>query len=468
MKHVTTLLAAGAVILSGCETLSDLRPVASTQSDIKFDLDAQIQHIPNSWQAAQASIGEVQIGWIDELRDPVLSGLVQEAIENNRDLIAAAANVERAYALARQAGVPLKPAVAASSGGNRNMFVSGVSPDTSAINWGVSASWEPDIWGRLKATEKTAYASAQAAEADYIYAQHSIAAAVAQSYFAAIEAKLQIDVSRKSLATLSETDRIVDVQYAEGLAMAQDAALSESDLSARRADIAVAEGGYRQALRILELLLGRYPSAELDVASGLPDVPSLPPANTPTSLIERRPDIRSDALDVAASFYNLDGAEVNRLPSLTLTGSAGSSSDQLKDLLNPDQIFINLATSVSYLVFDGGLNRALIDEADASRRAALASYAGTVLAALEEVETSLDQVGVLQLQAEALRQSASEANRALNIANVRYNEGESDLLDTLNIEARVVSAESALVSAERAILNEWIALNLALGGSWKQ
>ena len=467
MRYAPPLILLSAFLLSGCETLSELRPHPSSQTEIDAALGSQIQNLPTSWQAAQARIGDVQIGWIEQLGDATLTHLVNEAIDNNRDLIAGAANVERAYALAQQAGVPLKPTIAASGGGNRNMFISGPLPDTSAINWGVSASWEPDIWGRLKATQKSAYASAQAAESDYIFAQHSIAAAVAQSYFAAIEAKLQIDVSRKSLATLSETDRIVDVQFAEGLAMAQDAALSESDLSARRADIAVAEGRYRQALRALEILVGRYPGADLDVSESLPDVPALPPADTPASLIERRPDVLADALDVAASFYNLDSAEVNRLPSLSLTASSGSSSDQLKDLLNPDQIFVNLATSLTYLVFDGGLNKALISEADASRRAALAAYADTVLIALEEVETSLDQINVLELQAEALRQSAAEANRALSIANVRYNEGESDLLDTLNIEARVVSAESALVTAERAILNEWVTLNLALGGSWR-
>jgi len=193
----------------------------------------------------------------------------------------------------------------------------------------------------------------------------------------------------------------------------------------------------------------------------------LPNADTPLSLIERRPDIVSDGLAVAASFYNLDQTKANRLPTLSLSASTGSTSDQLKDLPNPDQIFINLASSLTYLIFDNGFNKALVEEATAQQRAALSAYAGTILKSLEEVETSLDQLTVLELQVNALRLSASEANRALRIANIRYNEGEADLLDTLNIEARVVSAESALVSAERAVLNEWITLNLALGGSWE-
>ena len=252
MKHLLGSVLLSAFLLSGCETLSSLKPVGSSQTDISSGLQSKISEVPQTWQASQARLGDVQIGWIDRLNDPILSGLVREAILNNRDLQAAAANVERAYALARQAGVPLKPTIGASGGGDRTLFLTGPIPDTSAMNWGVSASWEPDIWGRLKATQKSAYASAESADADYIYAQHSIAAAVAQTYLAAIEALLQIDVSKKSLATLSETDRIVDVQYAEGLAMAQDVALSESDLAGRRADGAVAEGRYRASLRAVE------------------------------------------------------------------------------------------------------------------------------------------------------------------------------------------------------------------------
>ena len=467
MKTFKLILIMSSFTFGACETLSNLRPELTTEADIEAALETQFTEIPNSWQSAQARIGDVEIGWIDKLGDPVLSALVDEAIIHNRDLQAAAANIEQAYALARQAGVPLKPIVGANGGLSRTMFLDGPIPDSSMSNWGVSASWEPDIWGRLKSGEKSVYNSALAAEADYRYSQHSIAAAVAQTYLAAIEARLQIDVSRKSLETLSETDRIVDVQYSEGYAMAQDVALSESDLAARKADIAIAEGQYRQTLRALELLIGRYPSADVVVAEQLPALPPLPSASTPVLLIERRPDIQASALNVAAAFYNQDQVKLNRLPSLSLSAGTGANTGQLTDLLNPEQIFINLATSVTYLIFDGGLNTAQIDEADAGRRAALAAYAGTVLTALEEVETSLDQIQVLQLQAQALRSSAEEANRALSIARIRYSEGESDILDTLNIEARVVSAESALVSAERAILNEWVSLNLALGGSWE-
>ena len=170
MRYIKHLFILAAVTFGGCETLSP-----TTQEDVDVSLNNQISDIPDSWQATQARIGEVQVGWIDQFDDPVLSSLVAEAIQNNRDLQVGAANVERAYAMARQAGVPLKPSVEASGSLSRKTFFDG--PDTSTLKWGTSASWEVDIWKRLRSAEKSAYVSAQAAETDYIYSQHSIAAA---------------------------------------------------------------------------------------------------------------------------------------------------------------------------------------------------------------------------------------------------------------------------------------------------
>ncbi len=460
-------IAALSFTLISCQTLSSLRPAPSTQSDINSSLSQTVTDIPNSWQAAQTKLGDVSVGWIDQLGDPILANLVREAQAHNRDLQAAAYSVQRAYALARQAGVPLKPTIAANPGVSRTMFLDGPIPDSAILTWGVGVSWEPDLWGRIKADQKNVYATAQAAEADYKYSQHSIAAAVARTYFGAIEALQQVEVSRRSLANLTETNRIVTVQYAEGLAMAQDVALSGSDLATTQSNLAVAQGGYRTALRALEILVGRYPSADVEVAQTLPSMPDLPSSANPASLAQLRPDLIADGLNVAATFYNLDSAKVNRLPKLSLNPATGSSSNQLLDLLNPKQIFLQLAGDITYLIFDGGFNKALIDEATAQQKSALASYASAVLTAFEEVETSLDQTGVLRDQVTALQKSAEEANRALKIANIRYNEGESDLLDVLNIQSRVVGAESSLVTAQRSRLDQWITLNLALGGSWE-
>lgn len=420
---------------------------------------------PNIWASASETVGEVSVGWIDAIGDPVLLALVEEAQANNRNLQAAAANVERSRALAGQAGASLSPAVSLSSGAERGGSIEGRSADS--YNLGLQASWELDVWGRIRAGEQAAVLSAQSAEADFIFSQYSLAAAVARAYFLAIEADQQVDVAAKTLEALSETDRIVRVQNEFGLATSQDVALSRSDLARTRASLSAAEGAQRNALRALEVLLGRYPAADLEVRTTLPDVPRQPPAGVPSTLLERRPDIIAAERTVAASFNSLDQAKAARMPSISLTGSVGGASPDLADLLNPTNVAWQAATSLVAPLIDGGLREAQVEQATAEQKQAISAYGQTALDAFQEVEGSLDQNIVLRERAAALREAAEEANRALRIVRLRYDEGETDLLDVLTIQQRVFTADADLVSIERARLDEWVGLNLALGGDWR-
>lgn len=466
MRALKSTLLLGTLLASGgCSTLSDLKSETS-DTIIKGSVRESVSDIPDRWKAAQTQVGDVRIGWIDALGDPILTGLVEDAQINNRNLQAASLNVQRAWILARQAGVGLKPNIGLSLGANRQVFLDGPIPDSAAFNWGLQASWEADIWGRIKAGEKSAAASAQSTEADYRFTQHSIAAAVANAYFIGLEAALQAKVATQTLDTLSETNRVVNAQYAEGMAMAQDVALSASDLASTRASLIGAEGSYRNAIKALEVLVGRYPAGELKTRTTLPAVPSMPPAGLPSTLLERRPDVVASERAVAASFYALDQARVANLPKLALTGNTGGSSSQVLNILDPKNILINIAGSLTAPIFDAGFNKLQIEQAEIEQKQAVAAYAQTALTAFQEVETALNQTLVVRDRAEALREAASQSDQALTIAMLRYEEGETDLLDMLTIQQRVFNAQSALVSAERARLDAWIDLNLALGGHW--
>ncbi|MEC7290956.1 MAG: TolC family protein, partial [Pseudomonadota bacterium] len=307
----------------------------------------------------------------------------------------------------------------------------------------------------------------QAAEADYVYSQYSLAAAVARAYFLAIEAGLQVGVAQNNLETLGETDRIVGVQKEFGLATSQDVALSKSDLARTRASLTAAQGAQRDALRALEVLLGRYPAAELELRTALPDVPPQPSPGIPSSLLERRPDIVAAERNVAAAFNSLDQAKAARMPTVNLTGSLGGSSADLSNLLNPTNVAWQAATSLVAPLIDGGLREAQVRQASAEQQQAIAAYGQAALDAFQEVESGLDQNVVLRERSQSLRIAADEANKALRIAQLRYNEGETDLLDVLTIQQRVFSSDADLVSIERARLDEWVGLNLALGGDWE-
>lgn len=443
--------------VSGCASITAPQDAANAAR-------ATLPDAPDTWAMASERIGPVEAGWLAKLEDPLLDALVREALANNRNLQSAAANVQRSWALAGQAGAALSPSVSLSSGTSR----SGNIEDSGADSYSLTgqASWELDLWGRIRAGNQAVVLSAEAAEADYVYSQYSLAAAVARAYFLSIEAGRQAETVQNTLDALNETDRIVGVQFEFGLATSQDVALSRSDLARTKASLVAAQGSQRDALRALEVLLGRYPAADLEVRQDLPPVPAPPPPGLPSDLLERRPDIIAAERRVAASFNSLDQAKAAQMPSISLTGSVGGSSGDLTNLINPTNIAWQAATSLVAPLIDGGLRESQVEQASAEQKQAIASYGDTVLNAFQEVEGSLDQTVVLRERAVSLEEAAREANNALRIANLRYEEGETDLLDVLTIQQRVLSNEGDVVSIERAQLDEWVALNLALGGSW--
>lgn len=440
--------------------------VNTPPEEVSAAAEAQVPEQPAEW-TADAAPGDVQVGWLASFNDPTLTELVREAQEQNKNLQATAANVDLAWALAKQAGAALKPTVNLSAGGARSGVASG-STQTDQLNVGLDVAWEADVWGRLRAGQRGAAASAEAAEADFRYSQHSLAASVARAYFLAIEAGSQEEVAQETVAALEETLRIVDLRHQEGMVSAQDLALARSDLATSRERLAAVEGSRRDALRSLEILLGRYPGADLEVRKTLPATPPNPPAGLPSGILERRPDLIAAERRVAAAFNAADQARAARLPTVQLTGSLGGSSNALSSLLDPSNVGWRLGTSLLAPLFDGGRRRAQVEISTAEQEQALAQYGQAAIQAFGEVETNLDLGGLLSRRQAELEVAAKNAMEAYRIAELRYREGESDLLDVLTIRQRVFAADSNLVAVQRQILDQRVNLHLALGGAWDQ
>ncbi|MGI9265314.1 MAG: efflux transporter outer membrane subunit [Gammaproteobacteria bacterium] len=444
--------------------------VTPSQEQVERDVDQaaqqQVPETPTQWQMASES-GEVQAGWIESFNDPELTTLVIEAQSNNRDLAAAAANVDRAWALARRAGASLSPSVGLTGGVARTGSPSGSVPTSSNLTLGAQVSWEADVWGRLRSGRSAAVAGAQAVEADFRYAQESLAAATAKAYFTAIEANIQSEIARDTVWILEETQRIVNVQYENGTASAQDIALARSDLASARERLTTVENSYRDAVRALEVLIGRYPGAALELRETLPAVPPPPPAGLPSELLERRPDLIAADRRVAAAFNATNQARAARLPTLSLTANTSAASSSLSSLLDSSNVAWTAGTSLLAPIFDGGTLRENVNIATAEQEQALAAYGQSAINAFRELETSLDQGVVVQQRIVDLREAANEAAEAFRIARLRYEEGEEDLLNVLTIQQRGISSRSSLSIAERLLLEQRLNLNLALGGSWE-
>jgi NodT family efflux transporter outer membrane factor (OMF) lipoprotein len=456
---VLPLTLVGALLLTACASpTSREEATAAGRSGVPETRDV--------WAAAQAAVGEVQVGWIAALEDETLTALVREAQKNNRDLQAAAADVERSWALARQAGAALLPSVDVTAGGTQT-GTAGASSSAGRVDAGVQASWEVDVWGRLRAGAQAAVVSAEAAEADLRYAQHSLAAAVANAYFITIEAGLQVKITRDTVEALTEMTRIVEVRVRNGSSSSDELAMTKSDLATAKAGLAAAEGSQRDALRALELLLGRYPGAEMQIRKSLPGVPAAPPAGVPSEMLERRPDLVAAERRIAAAFNALDQAKAARLPSISLTAGAGAASGQLSSLTDPGNVAWSLGANILAPVFRGGALKAQVDAATAEQRATIAAYGQAALEAFREVETSLDQNVVLSKRDAFLEEATEEAKESLRVMQIRYREGDTEALFVLLIQQRVFGAESNLLSVRRGRLEQWVNLNLALGGSWK-
>ncbi|MEM1433134.1 MAG: efflux transporter outer membrane subunit [Pseudomonadota bacterium] len=420
--------------------------------------------IEQEWAMARGEVGSVQPGWIAAINDPLLLRLVEEAQENNRDLRQVAAGVAQARAIVGQRGAALWPALNYSGSTTDAGLLEGSSSDSYSA--GLLLNWELDLWGRLRANRRSAFLSAESAYVDYVFSQYTLAATVAQTYFQLIEAGLQEEVARKSFSVLAETERIVSAQRKLGAVSALDVALADRDLANAADAVASAEGNRRRAVRALEVLLGRYPRAAVAASTNLPLVPELPPPGLPAELLTRRPDIVAAELALAARFKDVEAAKASRLPTLSLTGSLTGSSPELSEVLESDTAAWQLASNLLGPLFDAGLRGAQIDQAQAAQLQQLEGYAQTVLTAFQEVENSLDQSTILKRRETALTAAATAANRALELARLRYQEGETDLLDVLTIQTTTFNADSALVNVQRLRLDEWIRLNLALGGNW--
>jgi len=441
---------------------------ATTQQDVSQQAVNSVAkntiETPDSW-VTKAAKYKVPIKWIESFNDPLMLKLIEEGKANNIDLQVAALNMDKAWLLAEQSGAALKPTADLSLGKNQ----SGTADNGSSsgnINVGLRANWELDIWGRISAGIGAAEASAQAVEADFIFAQHSLSANIAKTYLKVIEAKQQAEITRKNLSILKETMRITQVKYANGLANGQDVAVNRANLASAEEQLTTIEGSQRDAVRALQMLLGRYPDAALELPDVLPDLPPQPPAGVPSDILERRPDIVSAERKIASAFNATNQAKAASLPRFALTSEIGGSSSSLSDVLDPANVIWQLGTNLVAPLLDGGKREIDLKIANAEQNQAIKSYASVALTAFSEVENNLDQGRVLSSRETALNEVLKQSKKAYRIAKLRYKEGEIDLLDTLTIQQQAISAESNLLSIKRAQLEQRINLYLSLGGSW--
>ena len=424
---------------------------------------------PETWAAAGVSGTAPDGNWIAQFGDETMEALVIEALTANPNIEASAATVRASRAALRSTDGRRQPQLtaSASAGGTSNSVEILGNRDRisdSTFGLGLDASWEADLWGRLDAAVNAAEQDVIASEADLAAAQLTIAAQTAISWVNLNQALAQERVAVDTFTARESTLRLTERRFERGLSTALDVRLSRSSLAGAEASIAARRQQSGNAARALEILLGRYPSAEIDAPASIPVLEPLETQGNPVMLLSRRPDVAAAEARIVAAGLRAEQARLALLPSFRLTGSVSNTEVEFADVFDPDRLAARLIGSVAQPIFDGGTLKAERDAAIARAEAAVARYADTVLTSWREVEDAIAADFLLSQQEEAQQRALEEARYAEDLAERQYSNGLVSIFNLIDAQTRRLNAESNVISAraERAINR--IRYHQALGG----
>ena len=431
---------------------------------------------PARWRVIGASTNAPLMEWWRQFGDEALNGMVNEALARNFDLKAAAARLEQARLRGRIAGADRWPQVNASLEGNkqRSNFIGLPLPGSGGVlrsrsesyQFSLATSWELDLWGRIRAGRLAAAADTEAAAADWASARQSLAAHTVKAWLALTEARVQEDFARTNAIILQTTVRQARVRYELGIRPALDLRLAEANLATTEAVVEQWRAAREQARRQLELLLGRYPAGRVMARKDLPAMSAEIPVGLPSGLLTRRPDVVAARARLLAADARKVAAQAELYPKISLTATGGTSSNELEDLLNNNNLVWTLGANLAQPVFAGGRLRGNVKLAHARAVEAVGQYRGVVLNAFAEVETALAAEGVLEEREGRLAVAAESARQALRLAEDRYGRGVEPFVTVLDAQRRVTETESQRVAVRRQRLENRANLHLALGGGF--
>lgn len=438
------------------------------------------KNAPPRWFSTPEAKAGIDTRWVSRVAGSRADALVSEALRSNPDMRVAAERVNRAVSAAKTAGASMNPQVTAGVDGSRNKqifvgfpFGGGGVPSSISENFGanLSVSWEPDIWGFNRAGQAALIADVQAEGNAFRAARASLAAQVTRSWLALAEANEQIALAKESAVLLNATLEIVRDRYTnaltdEGGSVAQFR-LAESEVANNEAILAQRLGEREQAIRQLEILMGKYPKGALQSAETLPKVPPMPPAGLPSELLLRRPDILEAERRFASSGSLVKQAKLAFYPSFSITARGGTTTDTLRKVFNSDFGVWSLAGSVSQPIWAGGAIRSEYARIKSDDRSNLAKLQSTVLKAFGEVEQALVAERFLAAREAAVRKALKASTAAADSAGSDYSGGTGDALTLITAQTNRINLSAQLVTLRRLRLDNRVTLHLALGGDYR-
>jgi outer membrane protein, multidrug efflux system len=406
--------------------------------------------------------------------DETLNQLVNDSLLANHDLRIALGHLVEARAARRESMFNLAPTVTA-AGGHTNELVPAIQAGfpfpASYYDAGFDATWELDLFGRVRRGVEARNAELQGAVASLQDAQVSVTAEVARTYFQLRGQQTQLEVAERNVVNQTDTLKLTQARADAGRSTELDTARAQSQLSTTLSTIAPLQAEVALSIHRLGVLTGRDPNALTDLlapAKDLPELPKIAAIGDPASLLRRRPDIRVAERQLASSTALVGVAVGDYFPKVTFTGSftyAAASPGNLGTA--PSRGYV-IGPGITWAAFDLGRVHSQVAQAHARNDVALATYEQTVLRALEDTENSLVTHARTQDSLVHVQDAAEASAKAAKLARIRYEGGYVDFLEVLDAERTQLVAEDQLAQSRTAAATSLIAVYKALGGGWEQ
>jgi NodT family efflux transporter outer membrane factor (OMF) lipoprotein len=415
--------------------------------------------------------------WRD-MGDTTLARLINELVRANLDVVAAEARVRGARSARTEVALDLAPTVTFGGGYTRQRLSaatfpigSGAFPDQDVWDGGFDASWELDLFGRVRRNVQAQGAFVAVSREDLRDVQVSLTAELARSYFELRGAQEQLSVAQRNAENQQRTLLLTRERLDAGRGTAFDTERAQAQLSFTLASIPALEARVRQAQYQIGVLVGRSPAAvaaELETVVPLPPLPAAVSVASPDSVVRRRPDVAAAERQLAVERALVGAAKADYLPRISLGGSAGYAASSFGSLGDRGTFRYAVGPILSWPALNLGRVKARVDVTRAREAEAQAQYTQTVLRALQEVESSLVRYRTSRARVERIQDAASASERAAELARLRFSGGVADFLQVLDAERTQLEAQDQLAQSRTEAATAYAALYKALGGRWPE
>ncbi|HEY3431606.1 MAG TPA: AdeC/AdeK/OprM family multidrug efflux complex outer membrane factor [Rhodocyclaceae bacterium] len=467
MNRTILAVALSAALLAGCGTLAP-------------DYATPAAPIPDKWpkgavyEKGSAEVGKsaVDLSWDMFFTDPQLRRLIALALENNRDLRVASLNIEKARAQYQIQRADLFPSINASVSGTNQKIPASLSTTGQAMvshqySAGLGfAAYELDFFGRIRSLKDQALYQFLSTEEARRSAQISLVAEVASAYLTLLADTERRAIAEETFNSQQTSYEMTKRRYALGSASELDLRQAQTTVDSARGDVARYTGQEAQDRNALALLIGGPLPEETEQVTSLDRVSVLPdlPDGVPSSWLQRRPDILQAERQLQAANASIGAARAAFFPSITLTGSGGSASNQLSDLFKSGSGSWSFSPQISLPIFNAGRNQANLKVAEVEKDISVAQYEKAVQTAFREAADALAQHGTLGEQLNAQRSLVEATEVGYRLSRIRFNKGVDSYLVVLDSQRAYYAAQQNLITIRLAELSNQVTLYKVLGG----